>query len=69
MFACRIEFYDEISKVESSVDSAEEQSQAEDTPPVPADFAVKVLQLSNVRLELGSCLSSVAMEGEGPWLG
>ena len=58
-----MEYYDEITKVESSVDGQEEVT------PAPADFAVKVLQLYDLSLELGSCpcpcpgSSSAAMPG------
>lgn len=34
-------------------------------PPQPADFTVKVLQLHDLSLELGSSLWSGNMEGEG----
>ncbi len=46
---CSIEFYDELSKSESSVDS-EGDSPAHPLP----DFSVKVLQLSGLSLEVGS---------------
>lgn len=36
---------------------------ADQAPPRPADFAVKVLQLYDLSLELGSSLCSVNMEG------
>ena len=52
MDAHRIEFYDEMSRLESSVD-AEEDS---DEPPQPADFTVKMLQLSGLTIELGNTL-------------
>ncbi len=49
-----MEYYDEISKVESSVDG-------DAAMPAPADVAVKVLHLSDLSIELGTALSN--MEG------
>lgn len=45
----RMEFYDEVSQVESSVDSSEVER-----PPPPVDHAVKLLHLSDLSVELGS---------------
>lgn len=42
-----------MTQLESSVD---DESGKEEGPPAPADFAVKVLQLDTLSLELGSCL-------------
>ena len=57
-FLCSsIEFYDELSKVESSVDigSGEEEGEREkDEPPQTADFSVKALKLSGLMVELGN---------------
>ena len=50
VYVHRIEYYDEVSKVEVSVDAEEEK----EVPPTQADFAVKVLKLSNLSLELGT---------------
>ena len=44
-----IEFFDELSKTESSVDGESEPA----AQPLP-DFSVKVLQLSGLMLEVGS---------------
>lgn len=52
----RMEYYDEITQVESSVDG--------DELPPPADFAIKVVQLSQLSLELGTCPPPTKMEGE-----
>ena len=57
--AGHIEFYDELSQLESSVDSEDDA----DTPPQPAAHAVKVLKISGVTVELGSnLLSSVTVD-------
>ena len=56
-FVFRTEFYDELSQVESSADSPEGE-----TPPPPTDFAVKLLHLLDVSIELGS--ASVDSNGE-----
>lgn len=58
-----MEYYDEITQVESSVDG-EGLPASEDLPSIPTDFATKVFQLDNLSLELGSNLSSPHMEGE-----
>ena len=54
----RIEFYDELSKLESSVDagsSGEGEGEREaDEPPQIADFSIKALQLSGLVVELGN---------------
>lgn len=44
-----MEFYDEVSQVESSVDSPEVEA-----PLPPVDHAVKLLHLSDLSVELGS---------------
>ena len=59
MYVCmyhRMEYYDEITQVESSVDG--------DELPPPADFAIKTVQLSQVSLELGTSLPPGRKEGE-----
>ena len=59
-FLCSsIEFYDELSKVESSVDihvgGGEGEGEREgDDPPQMADFSVKALKLSGLTVELGN---------------
>lgn len=61
-FTCSIEFFDEMSKVESSVDA--EDKEGEELPQ-PAAITVKVLQLSGLTIELGSTdLSSVRADLE-----
>lgn len=59
-----MEYYDEITQVESSVDGEGLPVTSEDLPSIPTDFATKVFQLDNLSLELGSNLSSPHMEGE-----
>ena len=52
-----IEFYDELSKVESSVDAGSGEGEGEregDEPPQIADFAIKALKLSGLTVELGN---------------
>lgn len=52
-----IEFYDELSKVESSVDIGSGEGEGEreaDEPPQVADFSVKALKLSGFTVELGN---------------
>lgn len=59
---CRVEFYDELSKVESSVDvggaggsgGEGEGERGSDEPPQMADFSVKALKLSGLLVELGN---------------
>ena len=57
-FVCSsIEFYDELSKVESSVDLGIGEGEGEregDEPPLAADFSVKALKLSGLTVELGN---------------
>ena len=56
-----IEYYDEVSKVEG-----EEGEECKDVP-VQTDFAVKVLQLSDLSVELGTSLlpsPKASMSGE-----
>lgn len=61
-FIFSIEFFDEMSKVESSVDA--EDKEGEELPQ-PAALTVKVLQLSGLTIELGSTdLSSVRADLE-----
>ena len=45
----RVEFYDEVSQMESSVDSDEDKE-----PHPPMEHAVKLLHLSDLSVELGS---------------
>lgn len=59
---CSIKFFDEMSKVESSVDAEDEE---EEELPQPAAITVKVLQLSGLTIELGSTdLSSARIDLE-----
>ena len=58
-FFFRIEFYDEVSQVESSVDSPEVE-----TPPPPMDYAVKLVHLLDLSIELGSSTANVENNGE-----
>ena len=54
---CSVEFYDELSKVESSVDAGCREGEGEreaDDPPQMTDFSVKALKLSGLTVELGS---------------
>ena len=53
---CRsVEFYDELSKVESSVDAGIKEGQGEaDDPPQMTDFSIKALKLSGLTVELGN---------------
>lgn len=59
-----IEFYDELSKLESSVDTEGGDTDIEESPTQPMpDFAVKVLQLSGLTVEVGSYqLSNIRMD-------
>ena len=54
---CSVEFYDELSKVESSVDAGYREGEGEretDDPPQMTDFSVKALKLSGLTVELGN---------------
>lgn len=57
----RIDYYDEISQAESSVDVGEAENEGRGEGPSTADFAIKVLHLSDVSIELGT--SNI----EGKW--
>lgn len=57
IFFYSIEFYDELSKVESSVDIGSGEGEGErdgNEPPQVADFSVKALKLSGLTVELGN---------------
>ena len=54
---CSVEFYDELSKMESSVDAGCREGQGEreeDDLPQITDFSVKALKLSGLTVELGN---------------
>ena len=58
--SCRMDFFDEVTQEESSVD------EEEGVPYMPTDVATKVLHLDGVSLEVDSRLASPEVDGE--WL-
>ncbi len=70
-----MEFYDEMSQLESSVDGGEEEEEGEEPGgkyPASADFAIKYLHLNDLSAELGSAEgegSSVEGKSGGGWEG